>query len=49
MWLRLVGTPKSGPGLNASLVETFKRCDGKQQVTYNGHALLLAWRLVDAT
>ena len=30
---------RAGPGVKASLLATFKRCDGKEQVMYNHHAL----------
>lgn len=33
------GSPTAGPGVNASMLSTFKRSDGKQQVLYNKHAL----------
>ncbi len=33
------GSPKAGPGADGSMLSTFKRSDGRQQVSYNGHAL----------
>lgn len=33
------GTPAAGEGAKTSLLETFKRSDGGEQVLYNGHAL----------
>jgi predicted lipoprotein with Yx(FWY)xxD motif len=33
------GKPTAGPGVNASLLSTFKRSDGTVQVLYNKHAL----------
>ncbi len=33
------GAPEVGSGARGSLLSTFKRSDGKQQVSYNGHAL----------
>jgi predicted lipoprotein with Yx(FWY)xxD motif len=40
-WLPLVtrGQPQAGDGANASLVGSFRRNDGRRQVTYNGHPL----------
>ena len=40
-WPPLTDTskPTAGPGVNASLLSTFKRSDGTTQVSYNGHAL----------
>jgi predicted lipoprotein with Yx(FWY)xxD motif len=39
--LRGNGKPAAGSGLNASLLATTNRSDGKPQVTYNGHPLYL--------
>ena len=39
--LRATGKPTAGNGVNASMVATTKRSDGKPQVTYNGHPLYL--------
>lgn len=33
------GSPTAGPGVNSSMLSTFKRSDGKQQVLYDKHAL----------
>jgi predicted lipoprotein with Yx(FWY)xxD motif len=33
------GKPTAGPGVDGSLLSTFKRSDGKTQVLYNKHAL----------
>jgi len=38
-WPPYTGTPKVGPGLDASLLGTTMRSDGKTQVTYDGHPL----------
>jgi predicted lipoprotein with Yx(FWY)xxD motif len=40
-WPPLLATQslRAGPGVKASLLSTFKRADGKQQVMYNHHAL----------
>ena len=40
-WLPLVTRrrPQAGEGANASLVGTFRRDDGRRQVTYSGHPL----------
>jgi predicted lipoprotein with Yx(FWY)xxD motif len=40
-WPPLVATQslRAGPGVKASLLSTFKRTDGKEQVMYNHHAL----------
>jgi predicted lipoprotein with Yx(FWY)xxD motif len=39
--LRATGKPMVGSGVNASIVATSARSDGKRQVTYNGHPLYL--------
>lgn len=33
------GSPSAGPGVNSSMLSTFKRSDGTEQVIYNKHAL----------
>ena len=33
------GTPTAGPGVDGSMLSTFKRNDGKMQVLYDSHAL----------
>ena len=33
------GTPTAGSGINAGMLATITRADGKSQVTYNGHPL----------
>lgn len=33
------GAPTAGPGVESSLLSTFKRADGSTQVLYDGHAL----------
>jgi predicted lipoprotein with Yx(FWY)xxD motif len=33
------GTPTAGPGVQSSLLSTFKRSDGSEQVAYDKHAL----------
>ncbi|HEY1712315.1 MAG TPA: hypothetical protein VGG07_05405 [Solirubrobacteraceae bacterium] len=40
-WPPLLATQslRAGPGVKASLLSTFKRSDGKEQVMYNHHAL----------
>ena len=40
-WPPLLATQslRAGPGVKASLLSTFRRSDGKQQVMYNHHAL----------
>jgi predicted lipoprotein with Yx(FWY)xxD motif len=37
--LTSAGTPHAGGGVNASLLNVYKRRDGKRQVTYNHHPL----------
>jgi predicted lipoprotein with Yx(FWY)xxD motif len=37
--VRASGTPKAGKGIQASLLATSPRSDGKAQVVYNGHPL----------
>jgi predicted lipoprotein with Yx(FWY)xxD motif len=41
MWhpYRLDGKPTAGSGVNPSLLSTFRRSDGSEQVLYRGHAL----------
>jgi predicted lipoprotein with Yx(FWY)xxD motif len=39
--LRATGQPTVGSGVNAAIVATSTRSDGKPQVTYNGHPLYL--------
>lgn len=33
------GSPTAGPGVNSSMLSSFKRTDGTEQVLYNKHAL----------
>jgi predicted lipoprotein with Yx(FWY)xxD motif len=37
--LTVIGTPKAGPRIRASLLGTTKRTDGTTEVTYHGHPL----------
>lgn len=37
--LTVSGKPSAGPGVNASLLSSFKRSDGSEQVAYSGQAL----------
>jgi predicted lipoprotein with Yx(FWY)xxD motif len=37
--LTVSGKPSAGPGVNASLLSTFKRSDGREQVSYDHQAL----------
>lgn len=37
--LTVTGKPSAGTGANASMLSTFKRSNGSEQVLYNGHAL----------
>jgi predicted lipoprotein with Yx(FWY)xxD motif len=41
VWHPLIdnGAPPAGPGVNPSLLSTFRRPDGRMQVMYNNHAL----------
>lgn len=37
--LTVTGKPSAGPGVNTSMLSSFTRSDGTEQVLYDGHAL----------